>query len=233
MTSAELQAVAPTKKGVDATISKDGASQTLSFDKVILAIGVVANTEDMGLEDLGVELEKGAIKTDSYGATNIPGLYAIGDVTAPPWLAHKASHEAVICVEAIAGLSPHALDKNKIPACTYCTPQIASIGLTEERALAEGHEIRVGRFPFQGNGKALAMGETEGLVKVVFCDETGELLGAHLIGAEVTELIQGFATAIGLETTEEELMQTVFPHPTLSEMMHESVLDAYDKVLHL
>lgn len=233
MTSTELQAVAPTKKGIDATITKDGASQTLTFDNIILAIGVVANTEDMGLEKLGVELEKGAIKTDSYGATNISGLYAIGDVTAPPWLAHKASHEAVICVEAIAGNSPHALDKNKIPACTYCTPQIASIGLTEEKALAEGHEIRIGRFPFQGNGKALAMGETEGLVKVIFCDETGELLGAHLIGAEVTELIQGFATAIGLETTEEELMQIVFPHPTLSEMMHESVLDAYDKVLHL
>lgn len=233
MAAAELQALTPGKKGVDADILQGDETHKLTFDKVVLAIGVTANTENMGLEALGVELEKGAVKTDGVGATNIPGLYAIGDVTAPPWLAHKASHEAVICVEAIAGLAPHRLDRNKIPACTYCAPQIASVGLTEEKALAKGKEIRIGRFPFQANGKALAMGETEGMAKVVFCAKTGELLGAHLIGAEVTELIQGFAIAIGLETTEEELMQTVFPHPTLSETMHEAVLDAYDRMLHL
>ncbi|MGC6471891.1 MAG: dihydrolipoyl dehydrogenase [Parvibaculales bacterium] len=233
MTGAQISATKVTAKGATITVEAGGETKDLKADKVILAAGVVANTEDMGLEALGVALEKGHIATDAYGATNVAGLYAIGDVTAPPWLAHKASHEGVICVEKLAGQSPHALERTRIPGCTYSAPQIASVGLSEAAAVDAGHDVRVGRFPFMGNGKALAMGEPDGLVKTVFDAKTGELLGAHMIGTEVTELIQGFVTAMGLESTEAELMETVFAHPTLSEMMHESVLDAYDRVLHI
>lgn len=233
LTGAQLETVKTGKNNVAVKLTHEEEALEMTVDRIILAAGVVANTEGMGLEDLGVKLEKGHIAVDGYGATNVPGLYAIGDVTAPPWLAHKASHEGVICVEKIAGLSPHPLDAAKIPACTYCQPQIASVGMTEQQARDAGHELKVGRFPFQGNGKAMAMGETEGMVKTVFDAATGELLGAHLIGAEVTELIQGYVTAMGLETTEIEIMETIFPHPTLSEMMHESVLDAFDRVLHI
>jgi dihydrolipoamide dehydrogenase len=180
-----------------------------------------------------VKLDHGTVVVDGYGRTSVPGIYAIGDVAGPPMLAHKAEHEGVICVEAIKGLKPHPIDKNKIPGCTYCDPQIASVGLTEKRAKAEGRDIRVGRFPFAGNGKAIALGEDQGLVKTIFDKKTGELLGAHMIGAEVTELIQGFVVAMNCETTEEELIHTIFPHPTLSEMMHESVLDAYGRALNM
>ncbi len=208
-----------------------GKPQTTQFERVISAVGVVGNIENLGLEKLGVKAERGTIVIDGYGRTNVPGIYAIGDVAGPPMLAHKAEHEGVICVEAIKGLHPHAMDKNLIPGCTYCHPQIASVGLTEARAREAGRDIRVGRFPFVGNGKAIALGEDQGLVKVIFDKKTGQLLGAHMIGAEVTELIQGYVVAMNLETTEEELMHTVFPHPTLSEMMKEAVLDAYGRVL--
>ncbi|RED42409.1 dihydrolipoamide dehydrogenase [Rhodopseudomonas thermotolerans] len=209
----------------------NGKPETAEFDRVISAVGVVGNVENLGLEKLGVKLDRGTIVTDGLGRTNVPGLYAIGDVAGPPMLAHKAEHEGVICVEAIKGLHPHPLDKSLIPGCTYCQPQIASVGLTEAKAKEQGREIRVGRFPFTANGKAIALGEDQGLVKVIFDKKTGQLLGAHMIGAEVTELIQGYVVAMNLETTEEELMHTVFPHPTLSEMMKEAVLDAYGKVL--
>ena len=218
---------------VVATIDDGKSQQTIEFDRVISAVGVVGNIENLGLEKLGVKTERGCIVIDGYGRTNIPGIYAIGDVAGPPMLAHKAEHEGVVCVEAIKGLHPHALDKNLIPGCTYCNPQIASVGLTESRAKEAGHEIRVGRFPFVGNGKAIALGEDQGLVKVIFDKKSGQLLGAHMIGAEVTELIQGYVVAMNLETTEEELMHTVFPHPTLSEMMKEAVLDAYGRVLNV
>jgi dihydrolipoamide dehydrogenase len=223
------------KKGgqVTATIDDGKAKQTITADRLISAAGVVGNVEGFGLEKLGVKLDRGTIVTDGVGRTNVNGIYAIGDVAGPPMLAHKAEHEGVICVEAIKGLKPHPIDKNKIPGCTYCDPQIASVGLTEKRAKAEGREIRVGRFPFAGNGKAIALGEDQGLVKTIFDKKTGELIGAHMIGAEVTELIQGFVVAMNCETTEEELMHTVFPHPTLSEMMHESVLDAYGRALNM
>jgi dihydrolipoamide dehydrogenase len=194
---------------------------------------VVGNIENLGLEKLGVKTDRGCVVIDGYGKTNIPGIYAIGDVAGPPMLAHKAEHEGVICIEAIKGLHSHAMDKNLIPGCTYCNPQIASVGLTEARAKEGGREVRVGRFPFVGNGKAIALGEDQGLVKVIFDKKTGQLLGAHMIGAEVTELIQGYVVAMNLETTEEELMHTVFPHPTLSEMMKEAVLDAYGRVLNI
>jgi dihydrolipoamide dehydrogenase len=200
---------------------------------VISAVGVVGNVEGLGLEKLGVKIEKGCVVTDGYGRTNVPGIYAIGDVAGPPMLAHKAEHEGVVCVEAIKGLPTHAMDKLKIPGCTYCHPQVASVGLTEKRAKELGREIRIGRFPFVGNGKAIALGEPDGLVKTIFDAKSGQLLGAHMIGAEVTELIQGYVVAMNLETTEEDLMHTVFPHPTLSEMMHESVLDAYGRVIHM
>jgi dihydrolipoamide dehydrogenase len=220
--------------GVLATIEDGkGKAQTAEFERVISAVGVVGNVENLGLEKLGVKTERGVIVVDGYGKTNVPGIYAIGDVAGPPMLAHKAEHEGVICVEAIKGLHPHPIDKNLIPGCTYCNPQIASVGLTEARAKEGGREIRVGRFPFVGNGKAIAMGEDQGLVKVVFDKKTGQLLGAHMVGAEVTELIQGYVVAMNLETTEEELMHTVFPHPTLSEMMKEAVLDAYGRVLNI
>ncbi len=206
--------------------------ETQAFDRVILAIGIAGNTENLGLETLGVTVEKGHIVTDAYGRTNVAGVWAIGDVTGAPWLAHKASHEGVIAVETIAGLHTHPMKKENIPGCTYCRPQLASVGFTEAAAKAKGHEVKVGRFPFVGNGKAIALGETEGFIKTVFDAKTGELLGAHMVGAEVTELIQGYVVAKTLETTEEQLMHTIFPHPTLSEMMHESVLDAYGRAIH-
>ena len=194
---------------------------------------MTGNIEGLGLEALGVKTEQGSVLVDGHGRTNVAGLYAIGDVAGPPMLAHKAEHEGVVCVEAIAGLNPHALDRLKIPGCTYCTPQIASVGLTETAAGQGGRKIRVGRFPFAGNGKAIALGEDQGLVKTIFDAASGQLLGAHMVGAEVTELIQGYVVAMNLETTEEELIHTVFPHPTLSEMMKEAVLDAYGRVLNI
>ncbi len=218
---------------VTATIEAGGKTTQESFDRVILAVGVTANIENIGLEGTGVKVEKGRIVVNEWLQTGEPGVYAIGDIVGAPWLAHKASHEAIICVEKIAGLSHvHPLDVRNIPGCTYCHPQIASIGYTEKKAKELGHEVKVGRFPFVGNGKAIALGETEGLVKTVFDAKTGELLGAHMVGAEVTELIQGYGVARTLETTEAELMHAVFPHPTLSEMMHESVLDAYGRAIH-
>ena len=212
---------------------KDGKVEKLNFDRVISAVGIVANTENMGLENTKVKLDRGHIVTDGYLKTDEPGVYAIGDVTGAPWLAHKASHEGIICIEKIAGLPDvHPMITTNIPGCTYCHPQVASVGLTEAAAKGQGYKIKVGRFPFQGNGKAIALGEPEGLVKTIFDEKTGELLGAHMIGAEVTEMIQGYVVGKTLETTEAELMHTIFPHPTLSEMMHESVLDAYGKVIH-
>jgi dihydrolipoyl dehydrogenase len=217
---------------VTATIETADGVQDATFDRVVLAVGIVGNVEDIGLEGTGVKIDRTHIEINQWCETGEPGVYAIGDLTGPPWLAHKASHEGVICVEHIAGLDAHPLDVTRIPGCTYCRPQIASIGMTEQAAREQGRAVRIGRFPYAGNGKAVAMGETDGLIKTIFDAATGELLGAHMIGAEVTELIQGFAIARGLETTEAELMATVFPHPTLSEMMHESVLDAYGRVIH-
>ncbi|WP_375394957.1 dihydrolipoyl dehydrogenase [uncultured Sphingomonas sp.] len=211
---------------------KDGTVSAETYSHVVVAIGIVPNTEDIGLEALGVETERGHIATDGYGRTNVDGIWAIGDVTGAPWLAHKASHEGVIAVEKIAGGSPHRMDKGNIPGCTYSRPQVASVGMTEAKAKEAGYELKVGKFPFIGNGKAIALGEAEGFVKTVFDAKTGELLGAHMIGAEVTELIQGYVVARQLETTEAELMETVFAHPTLSEMMHESVLGAYGRAIH-
>jgi len=220
--------------GVTATIDDGkGGTQTFAAERVISAVGVVGNIENLGLEKLGVKTERGAIVVDALNKTSVPGIYAIGDVSGPPLLAHKAEHEGVICVEAIKGLSPHPMNKRLIPGCTYCSPQIASVGLTEQAAKEQKLDIRVGRFPFIGNGKAIALGEDQGLVKVIFDKKTGALLGAHMVGAEVTELIQGYVIAMNLETTEEELMHTVFPHPTLSEMMKEAVLDAYGRVLNI
>jgi dihydrolipoamide dehydrogenase len=228
--------VTKVEKGADsvtATIDDGKSAQTITADRMLSAVGVVGNIENLGLEKLGVKIERGVVVTDGLGRTNVPGIFAIGDVAGPPMLAHKAEHEGTLCVEAIKGLDAHAMDKAKIPGCTYCQPQIASVGLTEAKAKEQGFDIRVGRFPFVGNGKAIALGEPEGLVKTIFDKKTGQLLGAHMVGAEVTELIQGFVVAMNLETTEEELMHTVFPHPTLSETMHESVLDAYGKVIHV
>src|SRR4051794_5582223 len=224
-----VEKLEPGASGVKATL-KGGEVQ--DFSHAIVAIGIVPNTENIGLEALGVKTDRGHIVTDGYGRTNVEGIYAIGDVTGPPWLAHKASHEGVVCVEAIAGKKPHPFETWNIPGCTYSRPQVASVGLTEAKAKEGGRKVRTGKFPFIGNGKAIALGEAEGFVKTVFDAETGELLGAHMVGAEVTELIQGYAVARQLETTEAELMETVFPHPTLSEMMHESVLDAYGRALH-
>jgi len=226
--------LAKAKDSVTATIeTKDGKKQEITVDRVISAVGVVGNVENLGLEKLGVKVERGTILIDGHGRTNVPGIYAIGDVAGAPLLAHKAEHEGVVCVEAIAGLKSHPIDKRKVPGCTYCSPQIASVGLTEKRAKEAGYEVRVGKFPFIGNGKAIALGEPEGLCKTIFDKKTGQLLGAHLVGAEVTELIQGFVIAMNLETTEEELIEAVFPHPTLSETMHESVLAAYGRVIHV
>ena len=234
MTGAGVEKIETNASGVKTSIKgKDGKVVTGDYSHVIVAIGIVPNTEEIGLEALGVKTERGHIVTDGTCKTNVDGLYAIGDVTAPPWLAHKASHEGVIAVEAIAGKHPHAMDPLNIPGCTYCHPQVASVGLTEAKAKEAGYEVKAGTFPFIGNGKAIALGEAEGFIKTVFDAKTGELLGAHMIGAEVTELIQGYAVGKTLETTEAELMNTVFPHPTLSEMMHESVLAAYGRQLHM
>ncbi len=234
LTGAKVTKLDKAADSVTATIGtgKD-ATQTLTAERVISAVGVVGNVENLGLEKLGVKTERGAITVDALNRTNVPGIYAIGDVAGPPLLAHKAEHEGVICVEAIKGLKPHPMDKRLIPGCTYCSPQIASVGLTEQAAKENRYDIRVGRFPFAGNGKAIALGEDQGLVKVIFDKRTGALLGAHMVGAEVTELIQGYVVAMNLETTEEELIHTVFPHPTLSEMMKEAVLDAYGRVLNI
>lgn len=233
MTGAGVEKIDVGTKGVTASIkAKDGKVATSEFSHVIVAVGIVPNTENIGLEALGVAMDRGFLKTDPMCRTNVAGLWAIGDITAPPWLAHKASHEGVIAAEAIAGGHPHAMDPKNIPGCTYCHPQIASVGLTEAKAKEAGYDVKVGNFPFIGNGKAIALGEAEGFIKTVFDAKTGELLGAHMIGAEVTELIQGYTIGKTLETTEQELMETVFPHPTLSEMMHESVLSAYGRALH-
>jgi dihydrolipoamide dehydrogenase len=238
-TSATVKGIKTGKDNVTATIEikdKDGKTktETLTVDRVILAVGIVGNVENIGLEKTKVKVDRTHVVVNGFGETGEPGVYAIGDLTGPPWLAHKASHEGVTCVEKIAGVKDvHPFKTDNIPGCTYCRPQVASVGLTEKAAKDKGYQVKVGRFPFIGNGKAIALGEPEGLVKTVFDAKTGALLGAHMIGAEVTELIQGFAIARTLETTEAELMHTVFPHPTLSEMMHESVLDAYGQVIHI
>jgi dihydrolipoamide dehydrogenase len=220
-------------QGVTAHIEQDGKITTHDFDTVISAVGIVGNVENLGLEALGVKIDRTHVVTDEYCRTGVEGLYAIGDIAGAPWLAHKASHEGVMVAELIAGGHPHPIKPNSIAGCTYCHPQVASVGLTEAKAKEAGYTIKVGRFPFIGNGKAIALGESEGMIKTVFDAKTGELLGAHMIGAEVTELIQGYVVGRSLETTEEDLMNTVFPHPTLSEMMHESVLDAYGRALHI
>jgi len=233
LSGASVTRVEKSADSVTATIDLgQGKTEQITADRLISAVGVVGNVENLGLEKLGVKIERGAIVTDGLGRTNVPGIYAIGDVAGGPLLAHKAEHEGVLCVETIKGLPTHAMDKRRIPGCTYCHPQIASVGLTEAKAKEAGYELKVGRFPFRGNGKAIALGEPEGLVKTIFDARTGQLLGAHMVGAEVTELIQGFVIAMQLETTEEDLMHSVFPHPTLSETMHESVLDAYGRVIH-
>jgi dihydrolipoamide dehydrogenase len=234
LTGAKVTGVTKSANSVTANIEDDkGVKQAITADRLISAVGVVGNIEGLGLEALGIKTDRGCIVTDGLGKTNVAGIYAIGDVAGPPMLAHKAEHEGVICIEGIKGLHVHPMDKQKIPGCTYCHPQVASVGLTEAKAKEAGYTLKVGRFPFMGNGKAIALGEPDGLVKTVFDAKTGKLLGAHMIGAEVTELIQGYVVAMGLETTEEELMHTVFPHPTLSEMMHESVLDAYGRAIHI
>ncbi|MBB3712534.1 dihydrolipoamide dehydrogenase [Limimaricola variabilis] len=220
------------KGKVTAHIESKGKTETHEFDTVISAVGIVGNTEGLGLEELGVKIDRTHVVTDEYCRTGVEGLYAIGDIAGAPWLAHKASHEGVMVAELIAGEHPHPVKPESIAGCTYCQPQVASVGYTEAKAKELGYEVRVGRFPFIGNGKAIALGEAEGMVKTVFDAKTGELLGAHMVGAEVTELIQGYIVGRTLETTEKELMETVFPHPTLSEMMHESVLDAYGRALH-
>lgn len=240
MTGAGVEALTVGAGGVKAKLkSKDGKIAESEFSHVIVAIGIVANTENLGLEALGVKLERGIIQTDPYGRTAAKGVWAIGDVTPGPWLAHKASHEGVTAAEAIArelgnkDVHPHPLDRGNIPGCTYCHPQVASVGLTEAKAKEAGYTVKAGTFPFIGNGKAIALGEPEGFIKTVFDAKTGELLGAHMVGAEVTELIQGYVVGKTLETTESELMNTVFPHPTLSEMMHEATLAAYGRAIHI
>jgi dihydrolipoamide dehydrogenase len=234
ITGAKVQGV---RKGADdvTTIVEAGGKVTeIQADRLISAVGIVGNVEGIGLEGTGVKVDRTHVVIDEWCRTGEPGVYAIGDLTGPPWLAHKASHEGVICVEKIAGLDHvHPLDAGNIPGCTYCRPQVASVGMTEDAAKKAGHEVRIGRFPFIGNGKAIALGEPEGMIKTVFDAKTGELLGAHMAGPEVTEMIQGYTIARTLETTEAELMHTVFPHPTISEAMHESVLDAYGRVIHI
>ena len=231
--STNVKALKKNDNSVTVTLEKGGKTEEITVDRVIMAVGVVPNLENLGIENTKIKLDRGRIKTDEYLRTDEPGVYAIGDVVAPPWLAHKASHEGVICVEKIAGQNDvHPLNTLNIPGCTYCTPQVASVGLSEAKAKEKGYTVKVGRFPYIGNGKAIAMGETEGMIKTVFDAKTGELLGAHMIGAEVTELIQGYVVGKTLETTEAELMHTVFAHPTMSEMMHESVLDAYGRAIH-
>jgi dihydrolipoamide dehydrogenase len=231
-TSATVKGAQKGADNVTITLEAGGKEEKITVDRVISAVGIVGNVENIGLEGTKVKVDRTHIVVDGFGQTGEPGVYAIGDVAGPPWLAHKASHEGVICVEKIAGLHPHPLDTSNIPGCTYARPQVASVGMTEAKAKEAGREVRVGRFPFIGNGKAIALGEPEGLIKTIFDAKTGELLGAHMIGAEVTEMIQGYVVARTLETTEAELMHTVFPHPTVSEAMHESVLDAYGQVIH-
>lgn len=234
MIGAGVESLKASATGVSASIKgKDGKVAQSEYTHCIVAIGIVPNTENIGLEALGVEMDRGFLKTDSSCRTSVPGLWAIGDITAPPWLAHKASHEGVIAAETIAGGHPHAMDPLNIPGCTYCHPQVASVGLTEAKAKEAGYDVKVGNFPFLGNGKAIALGAAEGFVKTVFDAKTGELLGAHMVGAEVTELIQGYTIGKTAELVEADFMQTVFPHPTLSEMMHESVLGAYGKMIHM
>jgi dihydrolipoamide dehydrogenase len=234
MTGAGVESLKASATGVSAAIKgKDGKVAQSEFTHCIVAIGIVPNTENIGLEALGVEMDRGFLKTDANCRTNVPGLWAIGDITAPPWLAHKASHEGVIAAETIAGGHPHAMDPLNIPGCTYCHPQVASVGLTEAKAKGAGYDVKIGNFPFLGNGKAIALGEAEGFIKTVFDAKTGELLGAHMVGAEVTELIQGYTIGKTAELVEADFMHTVFPHPTLSEMMHESVLGAYGKMIHM
>ncbi|MFC7473828.1 dihydrolipoyl dehydrogenase [Dankookia sp. GCM10030260] len=233
ITGAKVQGLRRGADEVTAIIEANGKVQEITADRVISAVGIVGNVEGIGLEGTGVKVERAHVVIDAYCRTGEPGVYAIGDLTGPPWLAHKASHEGVLCVEHIAGMHVHPLNILNIPGCTYCRPQVASVGLTEAAAKAKGHEVKVGRFPFIGNGKAIAMGEPEGMIKTVFDAKTGELLGAHMAGPEVTEMIQGYTIAKTMETTEAELMETVFPHPTISEAMHESVLDAYGRVIHI
>ncbi len=233
LTSAMVKSVKNGADRVTATIEANGKSQEITVDRVISAVGIVGNVENIGLEGTGVKVDRTHVVIDDYCRTGEPGVYAIGDLCGPPWLAHKASHEGVICVEKIAGLNDvHPMDWTNIPGCTYCRPQVASVGMTEARAKEEGRQVKVGRFPFIGNGKAIAMGEPEGMVKTVFDADTGELLGAHMVGAEVTEMIQGYVVARTLETTEKELINSVFPHPTVSETMHEAVLDAWGRAIH-
>ena len=230
---ATVKALDKGRDNVTVTVEAGGKTEKITVDRVIMAVGIVGNVENLGLEGTGAKVDRTHVVIDQWCRTGEPGVYAIGDLAGPPWLAHKASHEGVICVEKIAGVEGvHPLDVTKIPGCTYCAPQVASVGLTEAAAKAKGYELKVGKFPFIGNGKAIALGEPEGLVKTVFDAKTGELLGAHMIGAEVTELIQGYTIARTMEATEEDLMHTVFPHPTLSEMMHEAVLDAYKRAIH-
>ncbi len=234
LTATQVKALKKGKNNVTATLETGGKTSEIIVDRVVLAVGIVGNTENLGLENTKIKVDKTHIVIDKWCATGEPGIYAIGDLAGPPWLAHKASHEGVICVEKIAGVKDvHPLNTKNIPGCTYCMPQVASVGMTEKAAKDAGFTVKVGRFPFIGNGKAIALGEPEGLVKTVFDAKTGELLGAHMVGAEVTEMIQGYAIARTLEATEIELMHTVFPHPTLSEMMHESVLDAFGRVIHM
>jgi dihydrolipoamide dehydrogenase len=233
ITGAKVQGVRKEGGGVAAVVEADGKVTEIKADRLISAVGIVGNVENLGLEGTKVQVDRTHVTIDGYGRTGEPGVYAIGDLAGPPWLAHKAMHEGVIVVEAIAGKHPHEMDTTNIPGCTYCRPQVASVGLTEAAAKAKGHEVKVGRFPFIGNGKAIALGEPEGFIKTVFDAKTGAMLGAHMVGPEVTEMIQGYGIARTLETTEAELMATVFPHPTLSEAMHEAVLDAYGQVLHI
>ncbi|MDE1906915.1 MAG: dihydrolipoyl dehydrogenase [Rhodospirillales bacterium] len=232
LTSAVVKKAEKSAASVKVTVEAGGKAQVFEVEKVISAVGIVGNVENIGLENTKAKIDRTHVVVDGYGQTGETGVYAIGDLAGPPWLAHKASHEAIVCVENIAGLKPHPFETGNIPGCTYAHPQVASVGLTEAKAKEAGHEVKVGRFPFIGNGKAIAMGEPEGLVKTVFDAKTGALLGAHMIGAEVTEMIQGYVIARQLETTEAELMETVFPHPTVSEAMHESVLDAFGRVIH-
>jgi len=234
LTGAKVVALARTRDAVEATIELAGRVETITAERAISAVGITGNVDELGLDRTAVVVERSHIVTDDWGRTAEPGVHAIGDVAGPPWLAHKASHEGIACIERIAGLgTAHPVDRSRIPCCVYANPQLASVGLTEARAIELGHEVRIGRFPFFGNGKAVALGETEGLVKTVFDARSGELLGAHLVGPEVTELIQGYVIAKTLETTERELMQTVFAHPTLSEALHEATLSAYGHAIHV
>ena len=232
MTGVRLQSVTSSASEVLAMI--EGQDAPLKASRMILAVGIMGNIENLGLDDTKIKVDRGHIVTNQWSATDEAGIYAIGDVTGPPWLAHKASHEGIVCVEKIAGQKDvHAIGAGSVPGCTYCRPQVASVGMTEAAAKQAGHALKVGRFPFQGNGKAIAFGDDGGFVKTIFDEKTGELLGAHMVGPEVTELIHGYAIARTLEATEAELMATIFPHPTLSEAMHESVLDAYDRAIHI